>query len=174
MDILPTTNLSPRRPWNNVGTTASRPSAGATTPTELLNFPARLLVDLPEPVTLRLQVAGAPVPVYFATYPLALDPPVLADSITFDRAELCALLSGVQADRVWHADFLGFCFEKWRSPGFRVTEVETLAGANPDSTSNWTLERVLRRLQAELLDVELVNDPSTAVEREHPLLPAAA
>jgi hypothetical protein len=143
--------------------------------TELLGFPAGLLSDLPEPMLLRLHVAGAPVPVYLATYPLALDPPVLADRVMFDRSELRALLQGVEADRIWHADFLGYCFEKWRSPGFHLSAEDALSGVNTVNTVNsvdaegeargWTLARVLRRLQAQLISVELLSDGDSCSEK---------
>jgi hypothetical protein len=149
---------------------------------ELLDFPARLALDLPEPVLLRLQVAGAPVPVEIATYPAALEPPVLADRITFDREEVRALVLGVEADRIWHADFLGMCFEKWRSPGFHLRAADALAGANPDDDRAWSLERVLRRLGATVVELEYASDEAQrserarreAARRAHARLPAAA
>jgi hypothetical protein len=143
-------SLSTRREPSNVGNAivAAR---------SLLDFPARWLPDLPEPISLSLLVAGAPVPVVFAfatiatiaTTPHSEDAAVLAATIRYDRDELRALVLGVEADRIWHREFLGFCFEKWRRPTFRLSLTEALAGANPDHEQPaWSLERILYRLQA--------------------------
>ena len=115
----------------------------------LLDFPCLWLPDLPEPICLRLLVAGAPVPVVFDTSARGEELPVLATRITFERDELRALVVGVEADRIWHREFLGFCFEKWRKPSFRLGLAEALAGATPDrEQAPWSVARVLRRLQA--------------------------
>jgi hypothetical protein len=78
--------------------------------------------------------------------------------ITFDRDELRALVLGVEADRIWHREFLGFCFEKWRAPAFRVSSETALGGANPDPQIAWSTASFLRRLQARLTAVECVED----------------
>jgi hypothetical protein len=78
--------------------------------------------------------------------------------ITFDRDELRALVLGVEADRIWHREFLGFCFEKWRAPAFRVSSEAALGGANPDPQIAWSSASFLRRLQARLTAVECVED----------------
>ena len=70
--------------------------------------------------------------------------------IAFDGAELAALVVASEADRLWHPEFLGLCFEKWRSTEFRVRDHEVLAGANPDTSVTWTLAQVLERLGATL------------------------
>jgi hypothetical protein len=123
----------------------------------VLSLPARLVPGLPVPLTLRLRVPGAPVPVciWTGTAAAGARAPVLADTIVFDGAELAALAVAAEADRVWHPEFLGLCFEKWRRPDTRVSEAELLAGANPDPEVSWSLERLLRRLGIELLGVEL-------------------
>jgi hypothetical protein len=118
---------------------------------ELLDFPFGWLSDLPEAIRFPVWVAGAPVPIVFDTTPQTSDAPVLATHIVFERDELRALAAGVQADRVWHREFLGFCFEKWRRPSFRVGLLDALAGATADDEQPaWSVERVLRRLQASL------------------------
>jgi len=152
----------------------------------LMQFPARWLVDLPEPIRVRLEVAGAPVPIAFAAgaASAAIDDrpsssrasqtrsslsgsspagsfteeaPVLAASICYTADEVRALVLGIEADRIWHREFLGFCFEKWRKPSFRVSIVEALDGANPDyEQPAWSFERILRRLQARITGVEVV------------------
>ena len=125
------------------------PPVAAGAARELLDFPCQWLADLPEPFSLRLIVSGAPVPVVFEFAARAADLPVLATRIVFDRDEVRALAIGVQADRVWHREFLGFCFEKWRKPGFRVGVSEALDGAMPDyERPPWSLARVLSRLHA--------------------------
>jgi hypothetical protein len=125
----------------------------------LLEFPGRWLIDLPEPVVLHLRVAGAPVPVSFVTHATAScgEAPVLAASISYLPDELHALVLGVEADRIWHREFLGFCFEKWRRPTFRLSVAEALDGANPDHEQPaWSCERILQRLQARVAGFEIV------------------
>jgi hypothetical protein len=133
-------------------------SARRSTPDEaivaLLALPARLLPELPEPVQLRLRVAGAPTPVCFNTGALTIARPVLSDEIEFDAYELKALVLGVEADRIWHPDFLGICFEKWRRPTFQLAAPDALSGANPDPHAQFDLDRVLRRLCAEIVRVD--------------------
>jgi hypothetical protein len=121
----------------------------------LLDFPARWLSDLPEPIGIPLLVAGAPVPVVFMTTPHAEEASVLAATIRYDRDELRALVLGVEADRIWHREFLGFCFEKWRRPAYRLSLSEALGGANPDHEQPaWSLERILHRLQARQVHID--------------------
>jgi hypothetical protein len=119
-------------------------------------LPAQLLSTLPESVQLWLDVPGAPAQV--CLFSGASDPNapafVLADTIVFDGAELNALICAVEADRLWHGDFLGLCFEKWREPQHRAEAQALLAGANLDDRAAWSVERVLRRLGASLQHVE--------------------
>jgi hypothetical protein len=125
----------------------------------LLEFPGRWLIDLPEPIVLHLRVAGAPVPVSFVTRASErwAEAPVLAASISYLPDELHALVLGVEADRIWHREFLGFCFEKWRRPAFRLSVAEALADANPDHEQPaWSCERILQRLQARVAGFEIV------------------
>jgi hypothetical protein len=126
---------------------------------ELLSLPAELLPDLPLPVTLRLAIEGAPARVQLRTWERAGPVPEatesLADVISFDREEVRALVMAAQADRIWRADLLGLCFDKWRRPAHRLTLEEALAGANIDASSEWTLARVLARLGATVESIEL-------------------
>lgn len=133
---------------------------------ELLAMPARLVSGLPVPVCLHLRVPGSPVPVVLWTGSHAArraSTPVLADVIVFDGAELDALVTATEADRLWHADFLGLCFEKWRTPDVPVRAAELLGGANAEPDAGWSLGRVLSRLGLEVeaceLDVEPVARP---------------
>jgi hypothetical protein len=82
--------------------------------------------------------------------------------IAFDRDELRALVLGVEADRIWHREFLGFCFEKWRAPTFRLSVEQALGGANRDCQAAWSSARFLRRLQAQLSAVEFVERTATS------------
>lgn len=131
---------------------------------ELAGLEARLLPELPLPVTLWLDVPGAPVQVLLTTAPIAHDEPVLADHVVFDRDELCALIAGAQSDRLWRRDLLGFCFEKWRSPRLRISRQDALMDANPNPREDeaWTFAQVLSRLGATLTRVELSATPSEA------------
>jgi hypothetical protein len=129
---------------------------------ELLAVPARLVSALPVPVCLRLRVPGSPVPVMLWTGVYAAgraSTPVLADIIVFDGAELEALVTATEADRLWHADFLGLCFEKWRTPDVPVRAAELLGGANEEPDAGWSLGRVLARLGIEVETFELEAEP---------------
>jgi hypothetical protein len=141
----------------------------------LLELPAKFLAGLPEPISLRLKVAGAPAPICFKTSARSEIAPVLAPVITFDGAELAALVCGIEADRVWHPEFLGFCFEKWRQPSFELTQGVALAGANPDDAASFSLLRVLQRLEARVEQLELVVDQSmkAAAHERHAMHVAA-
>jgi hypothetical protein len=87
--------------------------------------------------------------------------------ITFDRDELRALVLGVEADRIWHREFLGFCFEKWRAPAFRVSVEQALGGANRDCEVAWSCARFLRRLQAQLSAVEFIERTTSDASAAH-------
>jgi hypothetical protein len=84
---------------------------------------------------------------------------VLADAIIFDGAELESLAIAAEADRLWHAGFLGLCFEKWRRPEVPVRTAELLCGANPDPTSHWSLGQVLSRLGVVLESMDFGCEP---------------
>jgi hypothetical protein len=134
----------------------------------LLELPARVLVDLPEPIALQLRVVGAPATVLLTTAAVQnvnglarVAPNTISataarvdNTIVFDRAELDALVLGVEADRIWHREFLGFCFEKWRTAAFHVSSSDALAGANPDPRADWSMAQVLRRLEAQVVAIE--------------------
>lgn len=130
----------------------------------LLELPARHVSGLPAPMALRLRVPGAPVPVVVWTGEIAAQAraavPVLADSVVFDGGELDAIVMAAEADRLWHVEFLGLCFEKWRRPDVPVREAELLAGANPDTAESWSFGRVLRRLGVALEAVAYDVQPS--------------
>jgi hypothetical protein len=124
----------------------------------VLEMPAGLVAQLPCPVLLRISVPGSPAPVSIWTgqlpHQVLAARRVLAETIVFDAQELAALVCATEADRLWHADLLGLCFEKWRLPSFSVQAAKALAGANPDPGVAWTLQRVFQRLGIQLDAVE--------------------
>jgi hypothetical protein len=133
---------------------------------ELLALPARLIPDLPLAVTLSLAIEGAPARVQLTTLTRRAGVDSghsLAEVIVFDREELRALFSAVQADRIWRKDLLGVCFDKWRKPEHRLTLDVALAGANPDE-QDWPLSRVLARLGASVESFELADDATRVRE----------
>ena len=141
-------------------------------PSEIQSLPARCVPALPLPVTLWLDVPGAPVPICFSTAAQESTQPYpgLAPVIVFDRDELRAIVAGAEQDRMWRKELLALCFEKWRRPALRVALPDTLAGAVPsDDVSAWSLQRVLDRVGATLLRVDVAG-----VDPRPSLLPAAA
>jgi hypothetical protein len=110
---------------------------------------------------LQLRVPGSPVPVVLWTgqQQRRESAPVLADIVVFDGAELDAIVTACEADRLWHSDFLGLCFEKWRTPNVPVRAAELLAGANAEPDAGWSLGRVLTRLGIEVETIEIDVEP---------------
>jgi hypothetical protein len=141
------------------------PDAAELSP--LLELPARFLSGLPEPIRLRLKVAGAPAPIFFSTCPSSEPVPVLASTISFAGRELEALVCGIEADRLWHPEFLGFCFEKWRRPSFELSFADALSGANPDEHATFSLRRVLTRLEARVEQLEFISAVTVAQRPLH-------
>jgi hypothetical protein len=170
----PVSAMSPVSPLNAMSRPTSPVSKGrhSAEVQELLAVPARFVSGLPMPVCLHLSVPGAPVPVMLwsgparptqSTHPANSESrgptPVLADIVVFDGAELDAMISACESDRLWHADFLGLCFEKWRRPDVPLRAADLLAGANPEPAADWTLGRVLARLGIEVDAIELDAQP---------------
>jgi hypothetical protein len=113
-------------------------------------------------------LAGLPVSVRIIAQGLGIAHPIRLDSgcnrelpqgIVFDGDELRAIALGVQAERLWPADFKGFCLRKLHDPSFRVTPGLALGGAQPDSLKPWSLGRVLGWLELELYEAELTGEP---------------
>jgi hypothetical protein len=119
---------------------------------ELLEVPAEYLAGLPIPVRIHLQDSAIAHQIRWTSEPVA--PP--SEALVFDADEVRALAVGVQAERLWPADFRGFCLRKRLDPSFRVTEGLALAGAQPEAGPAWSLGRVLRWLELELRGVEQV------------------
>jgi hypothetical protein len=125
---------------------APEPPAGAA---EVRAFPAELLGSLPVPVSFVLQGLGMSAAIVWTTEPA----PSCRDGIVFDADELRALVVGVQGERLWPADLKGFCLRKLHDPSFRVNELLALGGAQPSTGAPWSLGRVLRWFDLELVSI---------------------
>jgi len=154
--------LNSRTSAKNISSSAASAKTASATHHPILTLTAQWAAELPSPVLLRLHVPGAPVPVQVWTG--TLDPtqrklwPSLADTIVFDGVELVALAAAAVEDRLWHADFLALCFEKWRQPETVVNAVRALADINPSCDQDWTLARVFARMQVQLEAVDFDAD----------------
>jgi len=149
--------LSSRTSTKNTGSSGSfTKSSSATHP--ILSLTAQWATELPSPVLLQLHVPGAPAAVQIWTGTLDLAQrsqwPSLAEAIVFDGAELVALAAAAAEDRLWHADLLVLCFEKWRQPETVVNAARALADVNPSRDRDWTLARVFARIQVQLEAVD--------------------
>jgi hypothetical protein len=149
----------------------NKPGEPAGIISEIMQFPAHLVPQLPLAVSLWLEVPGAPVPICFTTEARAGEPDTtLAPVIVFHRDELAALVVGAESERLWRKELLGFCFEKWHRPALQISAVDVLGGANASECAEaWSLGQVLTQLGATLLRVEL-SDART----EQPLMSVAA
>ena len=114
---------------------------------ELRGFPALLLPELPFEVRILVQARGI-------ASEVVLGGATPGDPIGFNGAELRALAVGAQAERVWPADFRGYCLHKRQDPSFHVTEALVLAGAQPEAGPAWSLARVLDWLDLEQVGFE--------------------
>jgi len=123
---------------------------------EVLGFSAHLLAQLPLPTTLVIEVEWWNTPVIFVVNDRARDP--IDGCPVFDGKEFAAIVKGVENDRVWSTDLRQWCNVKKRDPGWRVKESEVMGGVvNPDFLG-WTLDRVLKRIEAKLLSLEVAQD----------------
>ncbi|MFI5306413.1 MAG: hypothetical protein ACHQ53_03610 [Polyangiales bacterium] len=129
---------------------------GARAREELLQLPAEHLSGLPVSVRITAQGLGI-------AHPIRLDSGRFKDGnelprgIVFDGDEIRAIAVGVQAERLWPADFKGFCLRKLHDPSFRITPGLALGGAQPDAVKPWSLGRVLSWLEIELCEAELAD-----------------
>jgi hypothetical protein len=129
---------------------------------EVLAFPARLLAGLPVASRFILQGLGFTPRIIWTTE----STPARRDGIVFDAEEVRALAIGVQAERLWTADLKGFCLRKLHDPSFRVTELLALGGAQPSTARPWSLGRVLRWLDLELVRIELATSDAHLATRD--------
>lgn len=125
---------------------------------EVLEFPARLLGDLPLPTTLALDVPDVDGPVTVATQ-------ARSGPATFDASESSAIVQASEHDRAWPADFATWCGRKRADRGWRLTAGEALGPVCVEPPAGWTVARVLARLGAELRAV-VIEGEGAAVHSE--------
>lgn len=141
--------------------TKARPSSkrgpgqlGARQRGELLQLSAEHLSGLPMAVRITVQGLGITHPIRLASHRGS----ELPQGIVFDGDEVRAIALGVQAERLWPADFKGYCLRKLHDPSFRVTPGLALGGAQPDAVKPWSLGCVLGWLELELCEAELTDE----------------
>ncbi len=122
---------------------------------DALELPAGLLPDLPAPPSLGLHVPGVPGVVRVELDQERARAARAEGELVIDEGEWRALVLGAEADRAWSADLVGFCRRKQSEPSWRIEEETALAGAQPDPSEVWSAARVLDRLGAEVLSIEL-------------------
>lgn len=122
---------------------------------EVLGFPLRHLSGLPAPATFKLESHAF---AWQISWTSDSDPRAragLTTGILFDAGEVEALAVAVEAERLWPADFTGFCLRKMHDPSFRVTRQLALGGAQAVDGPPWPMARVLRWLDLELSRIEV-------------------
>jgi len=125
---------------------------------EILNYPAHLLPQLPLITAVSIEAGWWKTPVVFFVNGRLIRLVQSRGWPAFDGEEFAAIVRGVENDRVWSTDLRQWCNVKKRDPAWRVKESEVMGGVvNPDS-SGWTLERVLKRIEAKLLSLEVAQD----------------
>ena len=151
-----------------------RPSVGEERrmAAEVEAFPAHLLAALPLATTLLLHVPGVEGrPVAVATSQGALDVARAAGLLAFDADEWRVLVSATESDRLWPADFRAVIVGKSlagrgascaegdpaadAAADARLDAAAAFGDARPDPVAGWSVGRVLARLGARLVGVEL-------------------
>lgn len=122
---------------------------------EALALPARSLGDLPLAPSLALRVAGVPGYVRVELEAGRAEAARSADEVVLDAAEWRAIALGAEADRLWASDFAALCARKRSDRAFRIDEEVALASAQPDAREEWPAARVLERVGAEVVAIEL-------------------
>lgn len=118
------------------------------------------LPQLPLRTMLVIEADWWDTPVVFVANDKAGDPSRARGWPVFDGEEFVLIVRGVENDRVWSTDLRGWCNLKTRDPGWRVKEKDVMGGVvNPDEPG-WTLERVLKRIEAKLLSLEVARNGS--------------
>lgn len=120
---------------------------------EALELPAEVLGSLPLTPRLTLHVGGVPGLVVIDLEPASA--PTSEGELRFDAAEWRAIVVAASADRVWPMDFVSFCRRKRDEPAWRIEEETALAGAQPDPRERWSARRVLARIGAELVSIDV-------------------
>ena len=122
---------------------------------EALELPAALLAALPVAPSLGLHVAGVPGVVRVELDAERAEAARAEGELVFDAGEWRALVLGAEADRAWSRDLVAFCQRKRSEPAWRIEQETALAGAQPDPREQWSAARVLERLGADVLSIEL-------------------
>lgn len=122
---------------------------------EALGLSARLMGDLPLAPSLALHVLGVPGVVRIELDADRAEAARAEGELVFDAEEWQAIALGAEADRIWPSDFAAFCRRKQGEPSWRVEAETALAGAQPDADEEWSAARVLERVGAEVLSIEL-------------------
>jgi hypothetical protein len=122
---------------------------------EALALPAALLPDLPVVPTLGLHVPSVPGIVRVALDEARAELARQEGEVVIDADEWRAIVQGAEADRLWPAQLAAFCARKRAEPAWRIEPEIALAGAQPDPNEQWSARRVLQRIGAEVLSIDL-------------------
>lgn len=122
---------------------------------DALAMPAALLPELPAPPSLALLVSGVPGVVRVELDAVRASAMREEGELVLDASEWRALVLGAEADRAWPADLAALCRRKESEPAFRIDAETALAGAQPDRCERWSAARVLERLGAHVVSIEL-------------------
>lgn len=122
---------------------------------DALMLPAALLPELPAPPSLALFVSGVPGVVRIELDEVRARAAREQGELVLDAGEWRALVLGAEADRAWPAELAALCRRKESEPAFRIDAETALAGAQPDRSECWSAARVLERLGAHVLSIEL-------------------
>lgn len=120
---------------------------------EALDLPGALLPELPLPPTLALRVPG--VAGLVRVVPAAAEGSSSAAEVVLDADEWRAVVLGAEADRLFSAGFTALCARKRSEPRWRIGPEVALDGARPDPRERWSAARVLERIGAEVISIEL-------------------
>lgn len=122
---------------------------------EALALSARRIVEMPLPPSLGLHVPGVPGVVRVELDRAEAEAARREGELVLDRDEWCALVLGAEADRLWPSDLAALCRRKVSEPSFRIDAESALAGAQPDRRESWSVARVLSRVGADLLSIDV-------------------
>jgi hypothetical protein len=123
---------------------------------EVLQFPARFLLDLPLKTILTLRHQNVEDMVLWTNFslkkPRLTDPPIV-----FDKEELLALISASEAERTRPEDLTTWCWMKQETPNFILDEDIALGGTRPDRKQYWKLKQLLNWFNLDLVSIEIVD-----------------
>jgi hypothetical protein len=122
---------------------------------EARSIGAALLGDLPAAATLYLRVPGHDGLVAIATSAERAELERGSGMIVFDAAEWGALVVAAESDRVWPADLREICARKAGAADWALDLETALGGARADAPRGWSVGRVLDRIGAELVQVQV-------------------